>query len=182
MTILLKSHGKAVPTINSLPIMMVNDDTGIASYNPEISDIDKDRIKKLTSSYLDGGFHHDKLSIDQAEFYENGASLVFEMNEYFMPSDDEFHLSSILAEVCVLHAGVIYSHIETGSTVKNREVYLRSSSMNYIKLIREKRFTLDFNVTSKVVKGSTKHYQATLDFNDGCFTGEYNWIIPLNAK
>jgi hypothetical protein len=58
--------------------------------------------------------------------------------------------------------------------------YLRSSSINFIKPIREPRFTLDFSVTSKVVKGSTKHYQATLDFNDGCFTGEYNWIIPLN--
>lgn len=178
-----ETHNQCAPplTTNNIKLMFVDDEVGTASYNPENSDTDKARLKKLTSAYLDGGFHHDKVSIIEAQFHEHGGSLVFEMSDFFMPSDDEFHLSSILAEVCVLHAGVIYAHIDTGSSVKDREVYLRSSKMNFRKPIRDKRFTFDFTVTKKITKGPIKSYQATLDFNDGCFTGEYNWIIPLNS-
>jgi len=168
-------------TINP-SLLLVDDEIGSAIYNLEKNESDKIRLKQLTSPYIDGGFHNDNLTIIEAQFFENGGSVIFEMSDYYMPSDDEFHLSSLLAEVCVLHAGVIYSHIETGSKVKNREVYLRSSTMNYIKPIREQRFKFDFIVTNKVVKGNIKSYQATIDFNDGCFTGEYNWIIPLNSN
>jgi hypothetical protein len=163
------------------PAMKVNDDVGIAIYHAEKSETDKIRLNKLISPYLASGFHHDKVSIIEATFHDHGGILVFEMSDYFMPSDDEFHLSSILAEVCVLHAGVIYAHIDTGSAIKNREVYLRSSKMNYKKPIREKRFSFEFTVINKVIKGAMKSYQATLNFNDGCFTGEYQWIIPLNT-
>ncbi len=172
-----------VTTKNFQPnVLMVDDEVGTAAYNTEKSELDKGRLKKLTSSYLNGGFHHDKVSIIEARFYESGAFLIFEMDDYFMPSDGEFHLSSILAEVCVLHAGVIYAHIDTGSVVKDREVYLQSSKMQFNKPIRGKRFTLAFTVTNAVEKGKIKYYQATLDFNDGCFTGEYSWVIPLNKK
>lgn len=181
MTTVLNNQSEIEPEISPNILLNVNDEVGRATYSPEKSPLDKDRLKKLTSSYIDGGFHSDDLSIINATFHENGGSIIFEMCDFFMPSDGEFHLSSLLAEVCVLHAGVVYSHIETGSTVKNREVYLRSSKMSYNKPIREQRFTLDFFVTNKVIKGHIKSYQATVNFNNGSFVGEYNWIIPLNA-
>ncbi|MGR6872873.1 hypothetical protein ACU6U9_11320 [Pseudomonas sp. HK3] len=176
------SHESGAFSSTKMKAMVTNDETGLSIYHPKKSDLDKARLKKLTSDYLDGGFHHDKVSISEAHFHEDGGSLVFEVNDFFMPSDAQFHLSSILAEVCVLHAGVIYAHIETGSCVKDREVYLRSSTIKYKRPIRDQRFTLDFTVTKKVTKGAIKSYDAILDFNDGCFTGEYSWIIPLNSE
>ncbi len=165
-----------------LSILSVDDEVGRATYNIEQNPSDITRLKKLSSSYLEGGFHHDKVSIIEANFYDNGGFLTFKMNDFFMPSDGAFHLSSILAEVCVLHAGVIYAHIDTGTAIKNREVYLQASTMSYKKAIRDQRFTLEFTVTSKVVKGAIKYYQASVDFNNGCFTGEYSWLIPLNTQ
>lgn len=138
-------------TINSTSnkVLQLNDEVGDAIYKLKQSELDRIRLKKLTSSYVDGGFHQDKLCITEAIFYESGGYMAFEMEDYFMPSDGEFHLSSLLAETCLLHAGVVYSHVDNGLTVKQYEVYLRSIQFNFKKPIRDTNFSLEFDIKKK---------------------------------
>lgn len=159
--------------------IITNDSVGYATYNLDLNEEDRLRLKKLCSPYVDGGFRKDILEINEVELYEDAGFIVFTMSDFHMPSDGEFHLSSLMADVCLLHAGVIYSHVDTGSTIKDREVYLKSGSIRYLKPISERKFRLDFYITEKRISGPLKHYTSMIDFNNGCFVGEYSWMVPL---
>lgn len=159
--------------------LKINDNVGISKYDLESNEDDKLRLDKLLSSYVNGGFCQDKVSIVKADFFEKSGSVTFEMDSYFMPSDNSFHLSSLMSQICVLHIGVIYSHLDTGSLIKNREVYLISESMEYKKPIRDLIFSINFEITNVVTKKHNKKYTANVDFNNGSFIGTYTWLIPL---
>ena len=160
-------------------VLTVNDEHGKAIYKPNECKKDHIRLKKLMSSYLDGGFHQDILSIEEVTFYEKSGAILFRVKDFFMPSDGQFHVSSILTELCISHAGVMYSHVDNGLSEKKHEVYLRSSSIVFKKPIRDQQILLTFNILKKVVKGPVVFYQANMDFNHGSFIGKVNWIMPL---
>ena len=75
-------------------------------------------INGLLSPYIEGGFSDDVIAIEKVEFEKSEIRIKYKVKSFFMPSDGQFHLSSLVAEMCALRAGLIYGHLDNGLSKK----------------------------------------------------------------
>lgn len=158
---------------------MTNSENLTFQLNPTSFQADKTLINNLSSEYLKTGFTEERVSILKFEYENDLGSVLFNVDNFFTPSDGQFHLSAVLADICIQQIGVILSHMDIGAKVKDREIYLSSKSMKYRKPITAKKFTIDFEITKVEVKKNHKFYHANVKYERGAFVGKYIWVIPL---
>ncbi|MGF1741860.1 hypothetical protein L4C34_12425 [Vibrio profundum] len=136
-------------------------------------------INGLLSPYIEGGFSDDDIAIEKVEFDKREIRIKYKVKSFFMPSDGQFHLSSLVAEMCALRAGLIYGHLDNGLSKKENEVYLLSYSIRCSKPIREMEFGFKMSIVKKIKRNSGSIYKVRFSIGNDNFVGSGSFFMPI---
>jgi hypothetical protein len=107
---------------------------------PELKyQLDGDAIARLSSEYIDQGIKRERWRITRVSV--EGAKLAAELrmeSVFLSPTDPAgFHLTIFSTQEFLAQLANIYLHLLAGSTVKNRETWMRESSITTHRAIRD---------------------------------------------
>lgn len=155
-------------------------DLELAKQNPILEKtLTEKEISPLIAKYLDHGFRQDVITLDSVSHQPSAIKARFLVKEHFLPSDGLFHLSGVMATLCLSQLGMVLASLECNLQSKPYDLYLMDSHLQFKKISRD----LDFPATLTVVKHVTRknqHFMRVAGSINGAF--EASGTVAFKSK
>lgn len=112
-------------------------------------------LNPLIARYLTDGFRQDVITLDSVTHQPSKIKARFLVKEHFLPSDGMFHLSAVMASLCVSQLGMVLASLECDLESKPYDLYLLDLRLQFKEVSRD----LDFPATLTVLKHVTRKNQ-----------------------
>ena len=140
-------------------------------------------LQPFFSSYLQGGYKQDNLSLLSVEFAPPCIDGYIDVVQCFMPGDGKFHLTVPLAFICIAQLGIIYGCFDNKLSKKGSEIYLREIELKCKRPIGKMQGILfRLEVIGKKIVPDGIFYKGRIDIEDKSFVGFASFILPLTTS
>ncbi|HLB57054.1 MAG TPA: hypothetical protein VJK30_06990 [Coxiellaceae bacterium] len=145
--------------------------------------LDLNKIKPLTSQYIASGYKKDNISIASLERTEDGLIACIDVDDFFIPSDGQYHFTAFHAQLVVSQLIIIHGCLTLGLHKKSGEAYMREFKMKLKKKINKHKGILVVAHYDKMrIKNKNAFINSTFSFEDKSFYGEISAVIPLDSE
>jgi len=139
-------------------------------------------IKPLMSEYIKHGYKKDDVVISSLEIFDRSIVANIDVENYFMPTDGQYHFTALHTELCVIQMLIIYTCSTLEMTKKPGEAYLREFQMKMKRKINKtKNICIHVEIEKfKMIKKNV-FVKGKFDVEERSFYGEICGILPLES-
>jgi hypothetical protein len=139
-------------------------------------------LKPLLSAYLEQGYKQDTIVLRRVEVTPPSAHATFDVTNYSLPSDGQYHFTSIHAMIGVSQVGIVLASLDNGFDEKPGEIYMREFTIVCRRTIhRVEGLRMNLMLEDRVRVSDHVLYDITYDFDGGAFTGTLRCLFPLRV-
>lgn len=132
------------------------------------------------SEYLMGGYRQDRSSLTHVEIAGGKIEGFINVEEYFMPSEGQFHFTVPLSLLWVSQLAIIYACIDNNISSKKGESYLTKWNITCKKpIIQTKQIKITMILESKRQLKKNFLYRGSFDICNKSFYGKASFIFPV---
>jgi hypothetical protein len=139
-----------------------------------------EELSPYFSPYLQGGYRTDLMSLDSVEIDHDSIRGRLTVQEHYLPSSGEFHLTVPLAFVWIAQLGIIFACIDNGLAKKEKEIYLREITLTCKRpVMKTSDLSFRLQVVRKMRVANGVFYRGCVDIEDNSFVGAASFALPL---
>jgi hypothetical protein len=132
------------------------------------------------SDYLTDGWKKDELSLVSVDLVPDKVTGIFRVKDYYMPSDDIFHLTVPLAFIWIAQLAIIFACWDHKLPKKSGEVFLREINIKCTRMINKtENILFELAPTKKNYHGNLVYYTGIINIENDAWVGEGKFIFPL---